>query len=141
MKNSSAKLNPVLRFVAAGTLLIWLSAVVMCRMHCCGDDCQAGAQVAPHNGMANSHDRDKDNHHDDLACLTLKSAVHSDNGIAFARPNPDFVHSLASVALVADEMAVEPAACFRQQKRCDRAFTPEVCLGPALHSLAPPALA
>ena len=134
-------MNPFLRFAAAGTLLIWLSAVVMCQAHCCGDDGHASAEITLHNSTTNSHGGDKNNHHDDSACLTLKSALHSDNGIALVKPNLHFVYSLVSVALSTDKIAIEPAVNFRQHNRCDWAFTPELSLGPALHSLAPPVLA
>lgn len=141
MRIYSAKWNSFLRFAAAGTLLIWLSAVVACQAHCCGDDFDADGQVALHKGTTNSHDGDKNNHHDDSACLTLKSALHSDNGIALVKPNLHFIYSLVSVALSTDERTVEPALNLRQHKRCDWAFTPELSLGPALHSHAPPVLA
>ena len=145
MKSSSAKLNPFLRFAAAGTLLVWLSAVAMCQAHCCGDNCgnddHAGAKIALHNSAANSHDGDKDNHHDDSACLTLKSALQSNHGIALVKPDFHFLYSMALVTLAPDPAAIEPVTTLRQNGRCDWAFTPEVCLGPALHSLAPPSLA
>ncbi len=139
MKKSSAKLNPFLRFAAAGTLLIWLSAMVMCRAHCCGDDSHADAQVALHNGAKNSHDAGQNNHHeDDPACLTLKSALHNGDAITLVKPDVHFVYSLGSVARLADAIAIPHPTYFRQHKKSDGAFTLEVCLGPALHSLAPP---
>lgn len=141
MNNSSAKLNPFLRFAAAGTLLVWLSAVVMCQAHCCGDDGLASAEIALHNSTTNSHGGDKNNHHEDSACLALKFALQNGNAIALVRPTFHFVCSLTLVPIASDTPAVEPAVNFRQHERCDWAFTPEVCLGPALHSLAPPVLA
>jgi hypothetical protein len=142
MKSSSAKLNPFLRFAAAGTLFIWLSAVAMCQAHCCGDNDHAVAKVALHNSAANSHDGDKNNHHDDSACLTLKSALQSNHGIALVKPdfglafNLNFLSTVTSVETLQSETFI-----FRQPPDSNRVFTPEVCLGPAFHSLAPPALA
>jgi hypothetical protein len=146
MKSSSAKLNPFLRFAAAGTLLIWLSAVAMCQAHCCGDNCgddnHAGAKVALHNSAANSHGGDKNNHHDDSACQTLKSALQSNHGIALVKPDFGLAFNLNFLSPVTSvESSQSETFIFRQPPDSNRVFTPEVCLGPAFHSLAPPVLA
>ena len=145
MKSSSAKLSSFLRFAAAGTLLVWLSAVAMCQAHCCGDNCgnddHADAKVAQHNNAANSHDGDKNNHHDDPTCLTLKSALQSNHWIALVKPDFGLAFNLnfLSTALSVESSQSE-TFIFRQPPDSNRVFTPEVCLGPAFHSLAPPAL-
>jgi hypothetical protein len=148
MKNSSAKLNPFLRFAAAGTLLIWLSAVAMCQANCygdnccCGDDDHAGAKIALHNSAANSHDGNKNNHHDDSACLTLKSALQHNNAIALGKPDFGLAFNLIFLSTITSvETSQSETFISRQPPDSNRVFTPEVCLGPAFHSLAPPALA
>jgi hypothetical protein len=142
MTSSSAKLNPFLRFAAAGTLLVWLSAVVMCQAHCCGDDCHAGAQVALHNSTANTHDGDKNNHHDDPACLTLKSALQSNHGMALVKPDFGLAFNLNLLSTVTSvEFSQSETFIFRQPPDSNRVFTLEVCLGPAFRSLAPPVFA
>jgi len=140
MKSSSAKLNPFLRFAAAGTLLIWLSAVGLCQLHCCGDDNCDGTHIIAHTGT-DSHDGDK-NHHDDSACLTLKSALQNNNAITFVKPNFGLVFNLNFLSAVTSvKTSPSETFIFRQPPDLNRVFTPEVCLGPAFHSLAPPALA
>ncbi len=128
----------MLRGVAAVTLLIWMSAIVMCQTHCCGDDDHTAKEIATHH---DSDSHDSDNHHDDAACATLKMALHSDNAITFAKPDfavftLNFVSTAQSFALTQPEVFIS-----RQPPDDNRVFTPEVCLGPAFRSLAPPVLA
>lgn len=89
-----------------------------------------------------SPDSDKHDSHDDSLCVSLHSVcpaspnailVKPDFGLAFTL---DFISAAPLVALTQPEAVIS-----RQPPDCHLVFTPEVCLGPAFHSLAPPAVA
>lgn len=137
-------LKPVLRICAAVSLLVWLAAVIACSADCAGDSyCKSSAamvQTAATSGQ--SHDSDKHDRHDDSLCVSLHSVcpaspnailVKPDFGLAFTL---DFISAAPLVALTRPEAVIS-----RQPPDCHLVFTPEVCLGPAFHSLAPPAVA
>ncbi len=141
MKNSSNKLNPLLRFVAAGTLLVWLAAVTACSTECFGEDSHSdSAKMEPGAASNNqSHDSDK---HDDSLCVSLHSLVPTTPCAILAKPDFGFAFTLSFV-LPSESVALAQleASISRQPPDCNRVFTPEVCLGPAFRSLAPPSLA
>jgi len=143
------KLSPMIRWFAGMTLVAWIGAHALCQTHCligaCHDEQDdtsrnAVASVALHHGHEGhgsqpcGHDRDADS-----SCLTLKSALISNSIAPLITHQFSFRYTLASFALTFDAMAVEPVAPFSRQARLrDWLFTPEVCLGPAFRSHAPP---
>lgn len=140
MKQRRQTLKSFLRFFAGGMVCVWLASVIMCSSVCSGEDCHCNvAQAATANGQ--SHDSDKDHDHDDSFCISLHHLCLPSN-ITFAKPdfsliltlNLDFTTQLA--ALTQPEIFI-----LRQPPDANRVFTPEVCLGPAFHSLAPPVFA
>lgn len=151
MKRSHrTSLKPLLRAFAALTLLVWLAALAFCTEHCSlggghGDakhaSCHSPAPVESHHGGSDSSDP---THHDSSAtasCLTLKSAL-SDNGSTTLIQPPHYVlYALVPALLALDATMTEPDTRFvRQAWRRDWVSTPEVCLGPAHRSHAPPFL-
>ncbi len=144
MRSSSAKLNPFLRFVAAGMLLTWLAAVTDCSTECLGEDSHSDSakldQSAAVSGQ--SHDSDKHDSHDDSFCASLHSICPGSPSSAL--PNPDFglaatLDFISFALLVALAQLETPVS--RQPPDSNRVLTPEVCLGPAFRSLAPPVVA
>jgi hypothetical protein len=142
MNQRRQTLKPFLRFIAAGTLLVWLSAVGLCQLHCCGDDDHAAAKkFVAHAGKSDSHDGDKDCH-DDSACLTLKSALQNNNAIALGKPDFGLALSLNFLSTVTTvETSQSETFISRQPPDGNRVFKPEVSLGAAFYSLAPPVFA
>lgn len=138
---TDAKSSLTLRIASAGTLLIWLSAIMLCQLHCCGDDDHAGAKnFVAHAGTSDSHGGDKNSHHEDSACLTLKSALQSNNTVALVKP--DFVFNLIFLSTATSpEISQSKTFISRQPPDREFVFTPEVSLGAAFRSLAPPVLA
>jgi hypothetical protein len=140
------RLNPFFRSVAAATLCVWLAALVLCTAHCDFGVCHGDEEHTACHGLEPSQ-----SHHDDgdspapadddsstsANCLTLKFALVSGAGLALV---PSELHVLYTIApLVLDVTAAGPASLHsRQAKSRDWVFTPEVCLGPALRSHAPP---
>jgi hypothetical protein len=144
MEKISTKLTPLLRAGAAGMLLLWLAAVTTCSKECLGDDCHAvsapkGQIVNMANGL--SHNTPKQDCHDDSLCDSLHSLcpatpnltlIKPDFGLAFAL---DFISTAQIVDVASSETFVS-----RQPPDREFVFTPEVCLGAAFRSLAPPVL-
>jgi hypothetical protein len=150
-------------------MFVWVTGTLMCYAeclcNCIGHDRPAHdhAAVAAHE---HGHSRDAEPHehaaaphqHDDGAtqgdqgcqgkkccdenrcCPTIQALVVSPTPIVIAKPvtQPAL---LISLLCAAREHALNAPACgeFRQARSRDWVFTPEVCLGPALRSLAPPA--
>ena len=150
-KAQSSKPTAIFRYLAMGTLLVWVSALVLCSTHCsvgCGHE---DASHASCDGVAVS-----DSHGDDdqsgapsdedsqtsYACGLLKSGLSS--GQAHARvvqPELPLLYVLPPFfALLESARNMSEATLFRQGRPCDWVFTPEVYLGPAFRSLAPPVL-
>lgn len=142
MKTNSSRLTPVKRLVAAAMLLVWVTAVAACSTECsCADsdsDQMAPASLADSHG--HSHDTDRDCDHDDSLCTSLHSLTPVSTVTILARP--DFGACPLAVLSPAQLIAVAPAetSISRQPPERDWVFTPEVCLGAAFRSLAPPAL-
>ena len=146
MRSRQTKLRPVLRWLAVLTLLVWTGAQALCQTHCsssaCSDEsgeanCQADKPSDAHHGDENSP-----GHQDgsaDASCDTLKSALSSNAASPLVTPEFSILYTLVPTALAMDVTAIEPSVSFlRQADRRDRLLTPEVFLGPAFRSHAPP---
>jgi len=130
---------------------VWIAAQALCFAHCNFGFAHGGsAQPACHAATPSSacHDDGADsapNKRDSAAsttCSTLKSALVGGGATALVQPDAHLLYTLAPVALMLDVTAIEPSSVSSRQARPrDWVFTPEVYLGPALHSLAPPSSA
>jgi hypothetical protein len=147
--NLSAKpISPLLRSLAAGTLLMWVAAQVFCTGHCnmgLGHDDAGQASchgVAPANVDHHDEESPRPAHHDSeptFACIVLKSALTSGSVPALVHPELSLLYALPPFGLALDATVTASAVSFsRQGRRLDWVFTPEVSLGPAFRSLAPP---
>lgn len=145
MRFRQTTLRPLLRWFAAVTLLAWIGALALCQTHCLSGGCcdepgEAGSH-AQNSPKSHHEDSDAPNHHDtaDASCATLKSALCSNTASLLIIPEFSSLYSLAPIMLPLDATAIELTGAFsRQTDRRDWVFTPEVCLGPAFRSLAPP---
>ena len=138
---SRYRLEPGWRICAALLALVWVAAFAICSTdglggHSDSDHAARAAQTEPAHGHSDS---DKHDEHDDSFCVALHSVclasasptlTKPDFGLAFAQ---DFAFITHSIPLHAPETAI-----FRQPPEREWVFTPEVCLGPALRSHAPP---
>ena len=136
------------RWIALGTLLVWVSAFGLCTVHCAlGKGAHIGTanpeSLPPCHGSGAPHS-DSSKHSSDSSgsfCLTTKTlylavadlGLHAPDALAFVQP----VFAALSVAEVE---FVESAQLLRQSRAPDWVFTPEVYLGPAFRSHAPPVL-
>lgn len=153
MNQSRQSKSPLaLRLCAAMWLLAWIAASGFCALEPVFDRAESGAHhhsdpsashqhaAAPSSEDSNhSHDSDTNGGAEHSCCTSLTAAPQFASSAVFTKP--DFGKSLPLNFLwLARSLAfVQPEApALRQPQPPDRLFTPEVYLGPALHSLAPP---
>ena len=165
MTHRQPTLPLALRIIAAGCVLLWLAGVSACNLatlFCCdshGDDVIALTDEGPPHRKhvaATPHAHGAEAHHSDDAegqshgshkheskeescCSTLKAVVQTADRVVFSKPafHPDpFLCVLQEAHAASLPLLENPLDC--QAKGRDWVFTPEVCLGPAHRSLAPP---
>ena len=141
--------GPLFRGFAAATLLTWIGAQALCQTSCiiggCHDEggdtsCHPVNVASPHHGDPDHGSQPCDDDCcADASCLTLKSALIGNGALPLVTPQLLLLHLVAPFMLVLDATANEPVAFFSRQATPRKwVFTPEVCLGPALRSHAPP---
>ena len=148
MRSRQTTLRPLSRCFAAVTLLLWIGAQVLCQAHCAPGACHDESGETGYHEATTSHSHHGDEqspaHQDssaDASCETLKSALSGNASSPLVTPEFSILYTLAPTALALDLTAIEPGAFFSREARTrDWVFTPEVFLGPAFHSLAPPVL-
>ena len=140
---SRYRLGPGWRICAALLALGWVAALAICSSDCLGYHSDSGhatreAQTAPAHGHSDS---DRHHEHDDSFCAALDSVCLAAAGPALIKPEfglafiQVFVSRPPAIALYEPEAAIS-----RQTPERAWVFTPEVCLGPALRSHAPPVI-
>ena len=141
MTSSRTKSSPLLRSLAAMMLLVWVAAVTACSTKClCADSDSEHTELAP-MADSHSHDSDQDCNHDDSFCASLHSLTPISAAAVLAKPDfglaftLDFFSPAQLVAVAQPETSVS-----RQPRQREWVFTPDLCLGPAFRSLAPPVL-
>ena len=144
MASRRTTLNPLLRLLAVVTLLCWLGALALCSTECFeGDSDHHAGQKEIASAHSDDHPTpDSENHsgHDDSVCDSLKTLVPTAHNNVL--PKPDFGFCFLSFASLPQTLTVAEceAPVSRQPPDREFVFTPEVCLGPAFRSLAPPVL-
>ena len=146
MRLRQTTLSPLLRSLAALALVVFVVAQAMCFVHCNfggghGDKAQPSCHGSPQH--AASHDGDDDSTPSapspTTACSTLKTMLAGGDAPSLTAFQTHTLYLLPSVALALDATETRPQAAFgRQAHSREWTFTPEVCLGPAFRSLAPP---
>jgi hypothetical protein len=140
-------LSPFLRSLAVLALIVFVAAQTMCFIHCHfgGGHGNSDAEPSCHgSAQAQSH---HDGHNapapaPTTSCATLKTMLAGGEAPTLGAPQLHTLYLLAPMALALDATEVRPKTSFSRQARTrDWVFTPEVCLGPAIHSLAPPFVA
>ena len=138
--------GPLFRSFAAATLLLWLATQVVCRAHCSlgfghGEpehaSCHGPAASQLQHGDGGSPAQEGSS--TSALCLTFKTALVNGGSLTLVQPELPVLYLLAPLA--PDLTPTEPAiSFFRQVQTRDWVFTPEVFLGPAFRSHAPPFL-
>jgi hypothetical protein len=137
------QLKPGWRLAAFASAALWLLAITLCTAHCAlgknspGPACSSSQAGSPCHGDTGA-DSDGKNGPGSF-CFTIKSLFPGDAPLTvdappLADPLPAFTAYLDRLSH--DEPCLAPP--FRQSYAPDRVFTPEVSLGPAFRSHAPP---
>lgn len=149
MRLPSPHQTPLLRSFAAAALLVWVAAQVFCADLCTQATTAVSGQTSHcHAEAAASHHHDGDSqepNHDHRPCAaspcqTLKQALLTGKAPLNFYPPSLPLYTLAPFAPTLNDIAPVVHAKSRHAIPPDWVLTPEVCLGPAFRSLAPPAL-
>ena len=142
--------SPLLRTCAAGALLLWVAAQALCFGHCnfgvrmTVAESTATPQAAAQQPVSERHSccpKPGKTSSSDSVCATLKSALVDNDSSGTTQPNLSPLFTLALFSIILEVTATAPSATlFRPAEKHDWILTPEVCLGPAFRSLAPPPL-
>ena len=148
LRSRQPTLSLLFRSLAASALLVWVAAQVVCSAHCNfgfghGDSeqasCHGSAPSQAHHDDGNSPSPAHKGSSTSSACLTLKSALFDGKASLLVKPEFQMLDTLAWFTPAIEATQTELVAhFFRQARPRDWVFTPEVCLGPAFRSLAPP---
>ena len=150
MRSRPTIFSPLLRSLAAATLLVWVVAQACCFAHCtfgvsmvgsgkssCHDSALAKGQPDEGGGSCCPKNRDRST---GVVCATMMKSVLAGSG-SVELVQPDFHLLYALAPFVLNAMATETSTVFSHQTTSsDWVFTPELSLGPAHHSHAPPFL-
>lgn len=137
-------LSPALRFSAAVALVAFLAAQTLCFIHCNfgsqGDSGPLSCHGAvPAKVCHKESDPSSPVPPRTTTCFTLQNLVTSGDAPTLVVPEFSVLYQATPLALALDATATEPDASFsRRVNHRDWVFTPEVSLGPAFRSLAPP---
>ncbi|MCI0538853.1 MAG: hypothetical protein L0Z50_26910 [Verrucomicrobiales bacterium] len=143
-------LSPLLRSFAAVALVGFIVAQTLCFIHCHFGDGHGDSTPPPCHSRATTqaqacHDEDGSSSPIPSAttsCFTLQNLQLGANAPTLVVPEFQTLYTLAPLALARDVTATAPGACFSRHPRPhDWVLTPEVSLGPAFRSLAPPFIA
>ena len=159
--------HPALRVIAAGCIVLWLMASSYCSIEHLfagehdsqgrGHDAEVAnadshaddaGRTAHRQDAAQSHDGEKDGQdshphddQDDVCCSTLHATAQTPQQLTFGKPIVQPVAFLGVLLDARELFSTTPERQFdRYAKSREWVFTPEVCLGPAFRSLAPPVL-
>ncbi len=146
MRLRQTTLSPLLRSLAALALVVFVVAQTMCFVHCNfggrhGDKAQPSCHGSPQH--AASHDGDDDSAPSipspTAACASLMTMLAGGDAPTLTAFQTHTLYLLPSFVLALDAAEARPQAAFGRHAHLRKwTFTPEVCLGPAFRSLAPP---
>ena len=143
------KSSLALRLCALVSLLVWVAASGFCSVeslfghaeHHAHGAAQHEHDAAPASADSDhhSHDSDKNGGDEHSCCASLAAAVPSAEQTVLSKPDFGKLLSFNFLWLAQALTFVQPEApILRQPPDREWVFTPEVCLGPAFRSHAPP---
>jgi hypothetical protein len=146
MKHSKQTiLNPLVQLLAAGAVFVWLAASGFCAFDTLIGHAEANAghivekAASTHHDSAPTQDSDRHDGHGRSCCSSLQAAESALQSVVFEKPDFGRINILLSGWSTLLFTLSERQETF-SSKTPERkwVFTPEVCLGPAFRSLAPP---
>jgi hypothetical protein len=150
MRSCQPALKLLLPHLAALTLLVLVVAEAMCFVHCNFGGGHGDADTKAEHASCHGTAATQSNHSEDGpspkptpkgSCATLQNLLTSNGALTVFAPEFPALYLLSPLVVAFDATASEPtASIFRDAGPREWALTPEVYLGPAIHSLAPPLL-
>jgi hypothetical protein len=144
MNLHKSSFHPMLRAVAAATLGAWLVSQIVCFVHCTYDGKSSTAQPSCHasaNKPCHSagNTPTKPSSSSGMSCVSFAKILLSQSEAIVSPPELHVIYFIAS--MLSNEPNPIPAelAIPREHRPLKWALTPEMSLGPAFYSLAPPA--
>lgn len=140
IKPCQKQMRPFLRVLAAGWLFVWLAALGACSTEALCDYPHDGSDEG---GVQHGEHHDDSSHHacsDNPFCQSLKSAGLSQPLANLVKPDFHQLHFLPPKRCELSLQLLPKPAIFRHPSDRVLPFTPELCLGPAYRSLAPPVI-
>lgn len=138
-----AKGSCTIRSVGSALVVVWCSAFLLCVAHCTLGIGQCGAGESKGgscHGAANSSSPGPKEAPTNLFCNAFEQGRIARHVIVLDVPAPLVLFILSEYKSVADQPEIDLAGVLRRQQTSSRLFTPEVYLGPAFRSLAPPSI-
>jgi hypothetical protein len=143
---TTANISPAMRVIAAVVLVCWSVALGICWHHCatgaCSGNAKASAKRQPscHTQSDSESDGSQPNKAQN-SCFAKKPFSGKLDLTSMSAPTLHLAY-VNALLVVAYELPNPTEDVFHRQSRSrEWVFTPEVCLGPAFRSLAPPFLA
>ena len=145
MSLRQTQFSPLIRGIAAATIFVWLGALALCQTECCSGDEHDSASTDHHHAEAGPHSHDHDkapgSQQESSVCLSLKSVLNISSAVSIPKVVLQPLYDLALAPTPSTDTAETwVISHFRQTRPGKWVLTPEVCLGPAFRSLAPPYL-
>jgi len=138
-------LSPLLRSLAAVTLLVWAVGQAFCFAHCtlgpsrsgsCHDSSLTSSQQEVGGGSCCPKNRDRSS---GIVCVTLmKGALVGNSEVHSVEPDLHPLYELLPFSSILETTVPKSTTHCRQSFSSDWVFTPEVSLGPAHRTHAPP---
>lgn len=144
LERRQKKRAAILCCCAAVLLVSWIAATVLCSFIClCPDSTDGHHEHAEQAESGHSHENDggSDSERPDTPefCASLDSTHFIPSNQVLPKFKVEFIMTVdLSSLLPQNPIDIENAFSGRQAKKWIWVFTPEVCLGPAIRSLAPP---
>jgi hypothetical protein len=118
----------MLRSLAGVMLLVWIASIAVCAADCMGGQKQHDC----------CHKKSSGNPQDKPLCLHSQTIAGAPLSMQISKPDFGVQPFLISQVQNLSSQLKSEQLSFHQPVRSDFVFTPEVCLGAAFRSLAPP---
>ncbi len=144
-RDMGTKTSLAMRIIAAVVLVCWSVSLSVCWHHCatgaCSGSSKADKKQPSCHAQASDDSGENKSKNDSSACFAKKPLKAESELTAAPIPALHLNFTAAVFVLLLDRETTPQLVAFRQASEPKCVFTPEVCLGPAFRSLAPPATA
>ena len=146
MRTSSNHLTATTRLTGACALSVWLIALVLCWFHCSFGSCESGGRPGVKHASCHGSPISKGQKSlppsNGSSCLAKNQFSSEQSTLSVQAPEQVLSYDLPLLAdlLLSQLDRSDFSRNLRESSQPHFVFEPEVCLGPAFRSLAPPPL-